>query len=152
MNIEPLTPETAREYRKELTAFYYENVRSNACHGHYTPEEAKAKIEGLIRHLEDRTGIAYGAFDHRQLIGFIWAYPHPFREENRMYINEIRVREDYRRQGIGTAFLNLVEQKAKEMGIPALYLHAEAANPEALHFYEAYGYQKERIQFRKPVE
>ena len=147
-----LDAEIAERYRKEIAQFYYDNVRSNAFHSHYTYEEAYEKIGSLIGHLTDNTAIAYGAFENEELCGFIWAYRHPFREEQRMYVSEIRVKEEYRNRGLGTAMLKMVEEKAKEMGIGAMYLHAEVNNADALRFYKAFGCEEERIQFRKPLD
>ena len=146
-----LDAEIAGKYRQEIARFYYDNVRSNAFYNHYTFEEAYEKIGGLISHLLDGTAIAYGAFEYEELCGFIWAYRHPFREEKRMYVSEIRVKEEYRHRGIGTELLRLVEAKAKEIGIGAMYLHAEANNADALKFYKDLGYKEERIQFRKEI-
>ena len=144
-----LDSETAEAYRKEIARFYYDNVRSNAFLGHYTYEEAYEKIGSLVSHLADGTATAYGAFEKDELCGFIWAYRHPFREEERMYVSEIRVKEEFRNQGIGTELLRLVEDKAKETGIKAMYLHAEANNTNGLRLYKRLGFKEERIQLRK---
>lgn len=152
MKIEPITAEMAERYREQLAQFYYENVRSNAFHSHYTYDEAYEKIGSLIDHLRDDTAIVYGAFEDGKLIAFIWAYGHQFREENRIYVSEIRVKEEYRKLGIGSQMLKLVEDRAKELGLSAIYLHAEANNPEAIGFYQATGYCEERIQLRKTIQ
>lgn len=151
VRIEVITPDLARKHRNEITEFYFENVRSNQYREHFGWEEAEEKIGGFISHLENNECIAFRAFEDEQMIGFIWAYEHKFREENRMYISEIRVKESYRRRGLGRTFLQLVEEKAKELGISALYLHAEANNPAANCFYQSLGYAEERIQYRKEI-
>ena len=151
MKIEALTAERAEEYRKEIAELYYENVRSNAFLEHYTYKEAYEKIASLINHLKDNTAVVYGAFYDEKIVGFIWAYLHQFREENRMYVGEIRVNEKYRGCGIGSRLLKLVEDRAKEKRLGAIYLHAEANNPDAIRFYETNGYEKERIQLRKEI-
>lgn len=151
MKIEPLTAEMAERYREQIAQLYYENVRSNAYHSHYTYDEAYEKMDDLIGHLRNNTAIVFGAFEETELIAFIWAYVHQFREENRMYVSEIRVKEEYRNRGIGSQMLGLVEDKAKKMGLCAVYLHAEANNPEAVGFYKAAGYCEERIQMRKQI-
>lgn len=151
MKIEPITADMAERYREQIAKLYYENVRSNAYHSHYTYDEAYEKMKDLIGHLADNTAIVYGAFDGEQILGFIWAYVHQFREENRMYVSEIRVKEEYRKHGIGNQMLRMVEDKAREMGLGAVYLHAEANNPEALRFYKAVGYCEERIQMREEI-
>ena len=151
MKIEPITAEMAERHREQIVQLYFENVRSNAFHSHYTYNEAYEKIGSLIVHLRDDTAIVYGAFEDDELIAFIWAYVHQFREETRMYVSEIRVKEEYRRHGIGSQMLRMVEDKAKELGIGAIYLHAEANNPEAIRFYKTSGYCEERIQLRKEL-
>lgn len=152
MRIVPITAEMAEKYRGEIAQLYFENVRSNAFYSHYTYTEAYEKIGSLIDHLKDNTAIVYGAFEAEELVAFIWAYVHQFREENRMYVSEIRVKEEYRKRGIGRELLRLVEDKAKEMGLGAVYLHAEAGNKDARRLYEACGYCEERIQMRKEVQ
>ena len=66
-----------------------------------------------------------------------------------MYVSEIRVKEEFRNHGIGAELLRLVEDKAKEMGIRAMYLHAEANNTKGLKLYKRLGFNEERIQLRK---
>ena len=151
MRIEELNAETVKQYRHEIAQFYYENMQTCSCLEHFTFDRAYEKIGDLIDHLNTNTCIAYGAFEDGEIIGYIWAYPHPFREETRMYINEIRVKEEYRNRGIGKELMRMVEERAKELNLPALYLHAEATNPDAIRLYESIGYKKERIQLRKEI-
>lgn len=151
MRIEELTVETAEKYIGQIAQFYFENIRSCAFLDHFTSEDAYKKIGDFIEHLKDRTAISYGAFDDEKIVGFIWSYVHQFREEKRMYVNEIRVKEEYRGRGIGKELLRLAEDKAKELGLAAIYLHAEAGNIDARKLYEVCGYLEERIQMRKEI-
>jgi len=151
MKIEPISAEIAEEYREQIAQLYYKNVSSNAFYEHFTFKEAFGKMDNLISYLRDDTAIVYGAFEGDELIAFIWAYVHQFREENRMYVSEIRVKEEYRKRGIGGQMLRLVEERAKALGLGAVYLHAEANNPRSVEFYKAKGYCEERIQMRKEI-
>ena len=151
MKVEILTAEKTEEHRLEITQLYYENVRSNSFHLHYNFNEAYEKIGSLINHLRDDTAVAYAAFHDEEIVGFVWAYVHQFREELRMYVSEIRVREDYRNMGIGSTLLKLVEDQANKRGLGAIYLHAEAQNRAVRRLYEACGYMEERIQMRKEL-
>lgn len=151
MRIEELNAETVQQYRHEIAQLYFENMQTCSCLEHFTFDRAYEKIGDLIDHLNTNTCIAYGAFEDDIIIGYIWAYPHPFREETRMYVNEISVRDDCRRRGIGRALLRQIEERAKELGFSALYLHAEAGSLDAIRFYESLGYAQERIQFRKEM-
>lgn len=151
MRIESLTAEIVLKYKKEITQCYYDNLRACSCLEHFSFEEAALKIDGFVNHLRNNTCIAYGLFQEDEICGYIWAYPHRFREEDRMYINEVRIKEEYRNKGYGKALLKLVEERAIEMGIDALYIHAEANNPGSIRLYEAVGYVAERVQLRKKV-
>ena len=152
MIIEFLTVEQSLKYKSEITQFYFDNVRANQLYECYTLQEAEAKIDSFIDHLEKDECLAFGAFDCDKIVGFIWAYKHSFREERRMYVNEIRVREEYRGRGIGSELLKSVEEKSKELGIDVIYLHAEGNNSGSRVFYDRCGYIEERIQFRKELK
>ena len=45
MRIESLTPEIVIKYKKEITQFYYDNLRACSCLEHFSFEEAAVKIE-----------------------------------------------------------------------------------------------------------
>ena len=143
MRIESLTAEIVLKYKKEITQFYYDNLRACSCLEHFSFEEAALKIDGFVNHLRNHTCIAYGLFHEDEICGYIWAYPHR--------LNEVRIKEEYRNKGYGKALLKLVEERAIEMGIDALYIHAEADNPGSIRLYEAVGYVAERVQLRKKV-
>ena len=151
VRIDELNAETVLQYRHEIAQFYFDNMMTCSCLEHYTYDQAYEKIGDLIAHLNTNTCVAYGAFEENEIVGYIWAYPHQFREEERMYISEISIREEYRGRGIGRELIFLIEKRAKELGFHALYLHAEAESLDALRFYESNGYRKERIQFRKVI-
>lgn len=151
MKIEFLTVEKAEKNKEKLARFYYENVKSCSCMERFSLDDAFVKMGSLISHISDHTAIAYGAFDRHELVGFIWAYSYPFREEQRIYVNEIRVMNEYRNQGIGAELLRVIEERTKAMGIRTIYLHAEASNSEAINFYKSNGYEEERVQLKKEV-
>ena len=151
MRIEPITAEMAERYREQIAQLYFENIRSCAFLDNFSLNNANQKIGDFIGHLKNHTAIGYGAFEDNCLCGLIWAYPHQFREEKRMYVNEIRVGEKYRCHGIGSQLLMLVEEKAKEQGLGAIYLHVEAGNKDVRRLYEVWGYVEERIQMRKEI-
>lgn len=151
MRIEPISVEMAEKNKSEIAKLYFENVHSVVYCSHYTYDEAYEKMDSLISHLADNTAVVYGAYEDETLIGFIWAYPHQFREEMRMYVSEIRVAEEFRNRGIGRQLLRCVENRAKEMQISAMYLHMEAGNTDVKKFYETNGFMEERIQMRKAI-
>lgn len=131
--------------------FYYSNIKTCAYLDSFTYKDAEQKIEGLIEHVSNGSAMVYGVFDSEDLIGYVWAYEHQFRDEVRVYVNEIHVDKPYRGRGIGRQLLAAVEQLARERGYRALYIHAEGNNDGAIRLYESQGYATERVQLRKEL-
>jgi len=139
------------KYKSRLTDFYYSNIKACSFMDSFSYRDAEQKIDGMIEHVSKGTAIVLGVFDKENLIGFIWAYENPFREEIRIYVNEIHVDALYRNLGVGKRLLSAVESIARERGYSAIYLHAEGSRENALHFYKREGYAVERVQFRKQL-
>lgn len=146
-----LNREQCLKYKERLTSFYYSNIKSCAFMDSFTYKDAEQKMDGLIEHVSNGSAIVYGVYDSEDLIGYVWAYEHPFREEIRMYVNEIHVDEAYRNRGIGKNLLSAVENQARERGYGALYIHAEGENDGAIRLYQNEGYVIERVQLRKAL-
>lgn len=144
-----LSREQCLKYKECLTSFYYSNIKSCSFMDGFSYNDAEQKIDGLIEHISNGTAWVLGVFDRDVLVGFLWAYKHPFREEVRVYVNEIHVDKAYRDRGIGKQLLYAVENIAKERGYGALYIHAEGNNAGAIRLYQNEGYVLERIQLRK---
>lgn len=146
-----LNREQCSKYKERLTSFYYSNIKTCAYMDSFTYKDAEQKIEGMIEHVSNGSAMVYGVFDNEDLVGYVWAYEHPFREETRVYVNEIHVDEAYRNRGIGKQLLSAVENLAKELGYKALYIHAEGNNDGAIRLYQNEGYAIERVQLRKQL-
>lgn len=131
--------------------FYYSNFKSCSFMNSFTYKDAERKIEGLIEHVSSGSAMVYGVFDKDTMIGYVWTYEHSFREEVRVYVNEIHVVEAYRNKGVGKQLLSAVETMARERGYGALYIHAEGNNDGAIRLYQQEGYEIERVQLRKEL-
>ena len=151
MKIKKFSADVAEKNFATLTDYYYKNSKASSCMDSFVREDAEAKIKSMIAHIADGSAIVYGCLDGDELLGYIWAYRISFRDEDRVYVSEVHVSEKCRGQGIGHLLLAAVEAEAREMGVPALYIHAEADNAGAIRLYEREGYRMERVQLRKPL-
>lgn len=149
MEIIKMNHELAIKNMDELKLLYYQNAHECSFVKSFNLEDAEIKIRDLSEHLKNQSAICYGLFDKEKLVGYVWAYQHSFRDELRVYINEIRIFEDYRGKGFGEKLIACVEKEAIAIGIKAIYLHAEATNQGAIRLYNRLGYTPERIQLRK---
>lgn len=134
-----------------LAIYYYKNVKNCSCIENFNEADALAKICDLKAYVTDGNAIVYGAFLEKQLIAYVWSYRHQFREEDRIYISEIHVDEEWRSFGIGKRLLRAVEKAAFNRKIEAVYIHAEAGNTRAISLYEREGFRPERVQLRKAL-
>ena len=72
---------------------------------------------------------------------------------HRGWVYYVAVSPRHRRQGIGTALMNNVEQRLASLGCPKLNLQVRASNHEVVSFYENLGYEvEERISMGKRLE
>ena len=146
-----LDRELCLKYKSRLSAFYFSNMQLCSYLDSFPYKAAEQKIEGMIEHVSNGSAMVLGMFDNENLIGFVWAYEHSYREEVRMYVSEIHVDESFRNKGIGKLLLGTIESLAKERGYHALYLHAEGNNENVIRLYKNNGYVIERVQLRKEL-
>ncbi|MCF0137044.1 MAG: GNAT family N-acetyltransferase [Oscillospiraceae bacterium] len=152
MEIEKLGAERAESFFETLTDYYYANSIKCSCLESFTRSDAENKIRSMISHIADGSAIVYGSIGDGELLGYIWAYRISFRDEDRVYVSEVHVSEKCRGQGTGHQLLAAVEEEARKMKVPALYIHTEADNSGAIKLYEREGYRMERVQMRKPLD
>ena len=67
-------------------------------------------------------------------------------------INQIGVRADSRGQGIGTALMAYIEERAEDLGARAIGLDHWAFNTPAREFFAARGFKPQQVKMRKDVE
>jgi ribosomal-protein-alanine N-acetyltransferase len=72
-----------------------------------------------------------------------------------LHINNVAVRDRYRRRGLGRALLNLILKEGKRSKIPAAFLELRAGNSAALALYEECGFRvtaRRSRYYSDPVE
>ncbi|QIO23278.1 GNAT family N-acetyltransferase [Haloarcula sp. JP-L23] len=95
------------------------------------------------------------ARDGETLVGFVMVSMERGRYEQRCtrgLIENIYVRPDYRREGIGSELLSAGEKALAENGATAVALEVMAANESARRFYADHGYAPHRIELEKSTE
>jgi diamine N-acetyltransferase len=87
-------------------------------------------------------GHVYGIIVHRPENDFKKA-------EKYMYIQQIGVREDARRQGVGRALIAFVESRALASAVTGLQLDYWAFNTRARSFFESCGFSASQVMMRR---
>jgi predicted N-acetyltransferase YhbS len=117
--------------RREIidAVYYYRNGSLDLVKEHWdVPEwsfrEKKQKIESL-REVYNRGGTIFGAFDESRLVGVIALdIEYIGRNKDQLNLPGLWVSRKYRKMGIGKALVELVVQRAREIGAKKLYVSA----------------------------
>lgn len=100
---------------------------------------AVAELDGKI------VGHIYGAVVSRAESAFHVPGSH-------LYIHQIGVDEEGRRQGVGTALVAFVMDTARAMGVTAVHVDHWAFNTRAARFFEACGFRPMKIVMRQTLK
>lgn len=72
----------------------------------------------------------------------LWEFSQP----QQIYLSNLAVREQYRRQGFARLLLQAAEQQTLEWGFRELYLHVMVDNHHARQLYQKMGYRIQRVE------
>ena len=74
---------------------------------------------------------------------------HPFKS---LWISDLVIEENHRRQGIGSMLMDKIKQIAKENNVDRIQLNVNALNSGAIELYEKLGFTPEMIKMEYSVE
>ncbi len=121
---------------------------------HIKAEENRTHIrESIIRHIVNETILVADADD--DIVGFVmFAVEHGRYEQDstRGFIENLYVRDDRRRERIGSRLLERAEQRLTERDVDTIALEVMAGNELAREFYRARGFTPHRLEFERSVE
>ena len=100
----------------------------------YKPEQDYDKL--FQSHWEDIK--AWGIIEGEQLIAAVETAVEEW--SNRLRVTELWIDDAYRRQGVGTALMDIAVKRARDEKRRAVMLETQSRNENALAFYLAYGF------------
>lgn len=141
--IRQLSPDEAETLRELVIAF------GAAFEDPDTYLEQPPSHAYLARLLASETFIALAAFDGETVVGGIAAYELQKFEQERseIYIYDLAVAAQYRRQGVATALINHLKAIASERGAWVIYVQADPIDPPAIALYSKLGKREEVLHF-----
>jgi aminoglycoside 3-N-acetyltransferase I len=103
----------------------------------------------LQRLLASSTFVAVAAFRGPEVIGGLAGYVLPKFEQARseLYIYDLAVAEDCRRQGVATALIGELGRFAAERGIDVVFVQADHGDEPAIALYSKLGVREEVLHF-----
>ncbi|MBU1046857.1 GNAT family N-acetyltransferase [Patescibacteria group bacterium] len=97
------------------------------------------------------------AKEDEKVLGYIIAYKKEISETSILkprkyiFINDLAVKDNYKRQGVGSLLMEKIEEWAREIKINEIELNVWFFNKEAFSFYEERGYKVFTQEMRKVI-
>ncbi|MFX1284343.1 MAG: GNAT family N-acetyltransferase [Promethearchaeota archaeon] len=133
-----------KEGKLELVKEYYEIKKWNH-------EELQAHISSL-NDIYDRGGFIFGAFDESNIAGIISLDSERIgRNRDQLNLAGLWVSNHYRKMGVGKTLVELVKEKAMELGAKMLYVSATPSQ-NTVHFYMNRGFELAKEVIEKLYE
>ena len=114
----------------------------------------KKTEDSFVKVLSSKNNFVYIAEDDNTLIGFIAfsvrsvvRYPKPIGTLDEMY-----VLEQYRKQGIGRQFMDILEKKLRQLKCKGVFIEPRKDLKTAHEFYEKVGYHNYGYYFAKSFD
>lgn len=142
-DVRVLRPGSAEVLREMLCMF----GRAFADVATYTAQQpGDDYLEGL---LASSTFISLAAVAEGRVIGGIVAYVLPKFERVRseIYIYDLAVNEEHRRQGVATALIAELRQVAAERGVYVIFVQADREDEPAISLYTKLGVREDVLHF-----
>ena len=119
------------------------------------PSDKLFSREKLATLLQDANSTVAVAESNGEIVGHIYGVTmhrpeNDFKKaEKYMYIQQIGVRNDVRRQGVGRALIAFIERKALASAVTGLQLDYWAFNTRAQSFFESCGFSASQVMMRR---
>ncbi|WP_409292714.1 GNAT family N-acetyltransferase [Peribacillus sp. SCS-37] len=143
----------AEDFQKYLTYAIEQYANEHVKSGNWKEEEAygKAAQEYDVLLPDGEKTANHHLFtvrDGEQDAGMIWLAE---KSENRGFIFDINIWEEYQGRGYGKKAMEEIEIKAKELGLKSIALHVFGHNGKARELYEKLGYIITNINMKKEL-
>lgn len=138
----------------EATLFHQLNALLAVAFGkvekHQAAKPTTAYLEQL---LQKKHIIPLVAFADGKIVGGLVAYElDKFEQERReIYIYDLAVEENYRRQGVATALIQQLREIARQRGAWVIYVQADYGDEAAIALYTKLGEREDVMHFDIPV-
>ena len=124
-------------------------VFAAAFEDHESYQSAVPSDEYLKNLLARQDFIPLVAIADGKVVGGLAAYVlHKFEQErSEIYIYDLAVLEEYRRQHIATGLINKLREIAREIGAWVIYVQADHGDDPAIKLYESLGTREDVLHF-----
>jgi GNAT superfamily N-acetyltransferase len=145
-----------REYREELSRDYAQDkVRAGVWSAEEAEDRAARDLDELLPEGTATKGhFLYAVRDEsvQATVGNLWLAVFESSVGRSVWVYDILIHEQFRRQGYGARTLGLLEEKARELGAGSVGLHVFGHNDAARALYAKTGYDTTSIVMSKRLD
>ncbi len=151
-----LTPMTQSEFDAFVEMSIPDYAAENVKAGYWSEDEAlersrKEFNQLLPQGLQSENHHLFTVYDGETAVGLIWLRANLDRPLKSGFIFQLWVDEKFRGKGYGRKTMQLIEEKARELGLQKLALHVFAYNSVARSLYESLGYESTSLNMAKSL-
>lgn len=150
----PMRTEAYPAFFEEAVSFYAaENIKGGCWRAEEALGLSLAETEHMLAQgLETPDHYIFEIFAavEEEPVGYVWVAALPRGTAKVAFVDQLSVKSKYQRQGHARAALNLIEQRARGLGLMGMELHVFAPNPGAQALYESVGYKVSSTNMIKP--
>ncbi len=149
VDLQPLSQTEFEKYVDTVTAGYAVELAESVG---LSPEDAKNAAEAHIAQVlsagpESTSAFHFVDAEDGRAIGSAWLLT----KQGDAFLADLRISDEFRGQGYGTAAMKRLEAHLKERGYPAFRLHVYAQNAAARALYDKLGFEVVSLQMRKAL-
>src|SRR3989344_5647209 len=120
-----------------------------------SPSNEKAKLKDVLKSLEFyfKIGKIYIVTDKKEIVGVLVFKIEQYWEGQVLIIEDLAVKENFKKKGIGKVLMKFAENYAKERGIKRILFATHQKSP-SVDFYEEIGHKisKNRIEMSRRIK
>ena len=152
--VEMTEPEFAKWKEQAVAEYAADRVRAGNDTEDGAVDRSRKEFDSFLRDgLKSKGHHLFTVVDEssKQKIGVVWYGDAPGGRTDMVWIYDIRIDENQRGRGYGTAVLALVEERARELGKNRIGLQVFGHNEGAHRLYEKIGYKATNIAMAKDL-
>ena len=117
----------------------------------FYPGVSKYSHDELIKMIDDDNDPIYVACDNKKVLGYLFCqtriqkYPNLIKRNKTLYIDDLCVDKNYRRQGIGKRLIEFIIDEANKNNYDDIALNCWPDNKAACKYYEKMGFKTRSI-------
>ncbi|WP_232183809.1 GNAT family N-acetyltransferase [Staphylococcus arlettae] len=140
-------------YEDSIIDYANEHVKSGDWEAEGSIERARTEFENLLPNgLDTSNQYLLSVINNNVDIGHLWLYIYDGKDQKKCFIYDIKIKETFRGQGLGTKTMNCIERYCKDKDVESIGLHVFGHNKRAVALYNKMGFETTNYRMEKKLK